>query len=327
MNLSDLLPASVAQADVIAGLCGLVALVVISLVWRALALNDPSLARLQALKDYRVRAHANAVRRPNRRQQIAQRHVGRLQDIFQRLRLFRTREAEQATLKLMRAGLRTQEALVIFLAVRFGLPVVLSAIAVLLIWGVGIVRFQEQFHFLAFAGCVILRLRLPDLVLQKKIGERQAALQRAVPDALDLMVICAEAGLSLDAAINRVSREMAGTFPELADEFGLTSIELNFLPDRRKALDNLVQRTDMASIRAIVQTLAQTEKYGTPLSQSLRVLATEFRETRLSKAEEKAARLPVLMTVPLMVFILPTIFIVMIGPAMIGLIDGLKFGK
>jgi len=325
MNLLDLLPAGLGQADLIASFCGFAALLVVGLVWRALALSDPSLARLQALKDYRARVHASAVRRPSRRQKIAQRQVGRLQELFQRLRLFRTREAEQATLKLMRAGFRTQEALVIYLAVRFGLPALLSSVAAIMIWGLGIVRTSEQFEFLVFSACFVIGLRLPEMILQRKIADRQKALQRALPDALDLMVICAEAGLSLDAAVNRVSREMAGTFPELSDEFGLTSIELNFLPERRKALDNLVQRTDLASIRAIVQMLAQTEKYGTPLSQSLRVLATEFRDTRLSKAEEKAARLPVLMTIPLMVFILPTIFIVLIGPAMIKLFDGLKF--
>ena len=127
--------------------------------------------------------------------------------------------------------------------------------------------------------------------------------------------------MSLDTALNRVADEMAVSAPQLSDELALTSVELNFLPERRMALGNLAKRVDLPAIRGVVNTLIQTEKYGTPLAQSLRVLSAEFREQRMLKAEEKAARLPATLTVPMIMFILPTLFIVLVGPAMLGVYD------
>jgi tight adherence protein C len=146
-------------------------------------------------------------------------------------------------------------------------------------------------------------------------------LEKALPDGLDLLVICAEAGLSLDTALNRVADEMAHASPDLADELAITGVELTFLPERRLALLNLAKRVPLAAMRGMVGTLVQTEKYGTPLAQSLRVLSAELREQRMLRAEEKAARLPATLTVPMIVFILPTLFIVLIGPALIDVYD------
>ena len=123
--------------------------------------------------------------------------------------------------------------------------------------------------------------------------------------------------MSLDAALTRVSRDLGPAAPQLADELSLTAVELGFLPNRRQALQNLARRTDLPAIRGVVNTLVQTERYGTPLAQALRVLAAEFREERMLKAEEKAARLPAILTVPMIIFILPTLFVVLIGPAMV----------
>ena len=155
------------------------------------------------------------------------------------------------------------------------------------------------------------------------VNKRRAQLQKGLPDALDLLVICAESGLALDAALTRVAREMTRSAPELADEVGMTAIELGFQPERRTALTNLIKRTKLASIRGVVNTLIQTEKYGTPLAHSLRVLGSEYRDERMLKAEEKAAKLPATLTIPLIVFILPTLFIVLLGPAILSAIDGL----
>jgi tight adherence protein C len=163
----------------------------------------------------------------------------------------------------------------------------------------------------------------PELYISNQASKRQKAIQKALPDGLDLLVICAESGLSLDAALDRVANELGGATPELGEELQLTSIELGFLPDRRQALLNLNRRTNLPSIRGVVNTLLQTEKYGTPLSQSLRVLANEFRDQRMLAAEEKAARLPATLTVPMIVFILPTLFVVLIGPAIIQVMDTL----
>ena len=170
-------------------------------------------------------------------------------------------------------------------------------------------------------GAVLLGFFGPDIFLSNVATKRRQALQKSLPDGLDLLVICAEAGLSLDTALNRVADEMALSAPELSDELALTSVELNFLPERRLALANLAKRVGLPAIRGVVNTLIQTEKYGTPLAQSLRVLSAEFREQRMLKAEEKAARLPATLTVPMILFILPTLFIVLVGPAMIGVYD------
>ena len=141
-----------------------------------------------------------------------------------------------------------------------------------------------------------------------------------MPDGLDLLVICAESGLSHDASLDRVANEIGGASPALAEELSLTSIELGFLPDAARPC-SFNRRTNLPSIRGVANTLIQTEKYGTPLSQSLRVLANEFRDQRLLKAEEKAARLPATLTVPMILFILPVLFIVLIGPAVIKVMD------
>jgi len=145
--------------------------------------------------------------------------------------------------------------------------------------------------------------------------KRREALNYLLPEGLDLLTICVEAGLSIDAAFRRVSREMQTTMPELATEFEVTAIELTYLPDRQQALENMTERSDSPAVAALVNALRQTEKYGTPLAGSLRILSQEFRQTRASKAEEKGARMPALMTVPLMVFILPTLITVLIAPA------------
>ena len=156
---------------------------------------------------------------------------------------------------------------------------------------------------------------LPEAYVKNVASKRREVLNYLLPEGLDLLTICVEAGLSIDAAFRRVSREMQTAMPELASEFEITAIELTYLPDRQQALENLTERSDSPAVAALVNALRQTEKYGTPLAGSLRILSQEFRLTRASKAEEKGARMPALMTVPLMVFILPTLITVLIAPA------------
>ena len=171
---------------------------------------------------------------------------------------------------------------------------------------------------------MVLGVYAPDIVVKNAIDKRKNVLRLGLPDALDLMVICAEAGLSLDSSLKRVAKEMALSCAEIADEFGLASVEIGFLPDRVMALRNLVKRTALPGIRGLVNTLIQSERYGTPLAQSLRVLSAEYRNERLMKAEEKAARLPAIMTVPMILFVLPPLFVVLIGPGALKIIDSLK---
>jgi tight adherence protein C len=158
----------------------------------------------------------------------------------------------------------------------------------------------------------------PDLLAANMAARRLLAIGRGLPDAIDLLVICAESGLSLDVALARSARELAPAQPALAAELQATAVELGFLPHRADAFANLGKRVPLAQVAALGDMLVQTERFGTPLAQALRVMAAEYRTGRLLKAEEKAARLPALMTVPMIAFILPPLFVVLIGPAVIG---------
>ena len=161
----------------------------------------------------------------------------------------------------------------------------------------------------------------PDLLLHGRARERQSRIEASLPDALDLLVICAEAGLSLDVAVERVARELAGVAPELADELDLLAAELRMLPERQTALDNLAARTDVAAVRSLVATLSQALKYGTSLAQSMRVISAEVRQQRMLSVEERAARIPALISVPLILLILPAIFLVVAGPAALQVVE------
>jgi tight adherence protein C len=166
--------------------------------------------------------------------------------------------------------------------------------------------------------------RLPDLVLTRLAKRRREAIERGLPDALDLLVICGEAGLGLDIAFERVAREMKQAHPELGAELAITAAEMRVLPDRFLALANMADRLKLETLRSLVATLSQTMRYGTPLGQALRVLANEMRRDRLTRFEAKAARLPVLITLPMIGFILPCVFIVVAGPAALDLIHTLS---
>ncbi|MFN3517315.1 MAG: type II secretion system F family protein, partial [Novosphingobium sp.] len=176
-------------------------------------------------------------------------------------------------------------------------------------------------RLMAFAAAIGAGYKGPEIYLANLISKRTDAIRKGLPDALDLLVICAEAGLTVDAAFNRVARELGRAYPELGDEFALTAIELSFLGERRQAFENLAYRVDLDAVRGVVTTMIQTERYGTPLASALRVLSAEFRNERMMRAEEKAARLPAIMTVPLILFILPVLFVVILGPAACSIAD------
>ena len=176
-------------------------------------------------------------------------------------------------------------------------------------------------RLMAFAAAVGLGYKGPELYIGNLISKRTEAIRKGLPDALDLLVICAEARLTVNAAFNRVARELGRAYPELGDEFALTAIELSFLGERRQAFENLAWRVNLYAVKGVTTTMVQTERYGTPLASALRVLSAEFRNERMMRAEEKAARLPAIMTVPLILFILPVLFVVILGPAACSIAD------
>ena len=269
--------------------------------------QNPLLARARRLGVLRLSEARETV-------PLRQRGQSFLQAGLARAGLLRSDEARIAALLLAQAGWRHETALTALLAARIVLPLGFGASGWGLALGFGVHGFALA---LAVAGAIFLGSYAPTAYVRNSAIKRRAAIQRALPDALDLFVICAEAGLSLDMAMRRVAQEMTLATPELADELALTSVELGFLPKRSDALANWAARVPLPAVRGIVNILAQTERYGTPLAQSLRILAAEFRNGRMMAAEEKAARLPAILTIPMIVFVLPPLFIVLIGPAII----------
>ncbi len=244
-----------------------------------------------------------------------------VREIVHRLKLAQTEQTAKLQDRLAQAGFRSRDTAFMFVFMKAALPIVFGVIAFTYLYILEIGDLSLPLRFIAVSSAVGFGFFAADLYIANLTAKRQLALVKALPDGLDLLVICAESGLSLDAALNRVSEEIGQASPELAEELQITAVELGFLPDRRQALANLNRRTNHPAIRGMVNTLTQTEKYGTPLSNSLRVLANEFRDQRMLRAEEKAARLPATLTVPMIVFILPVLFIVLIGPAIIRVMD------
>jgi tight adherence protein C len=224
---------------------------------------------------------------------------------------------ESARAKLVQAGYRGQSPYVVFLFFRLIMPIVSLVSTVLYLFV--IVDF-EQTALVKLGICLAatyVGMQLPYLFLKNKITRRQTSIRRAFPEALDLLLICAESGMSIETAFRKVSQEVGVQSVALAEELTLTTAELSYLPDRRQAYENLATRTDLDGVRAVCMALQQSERYGTPIAQTLRVMAQENRDMRMSEAEKRAAALPPKLTVPMIVFFLPVLFMVILGPAVI----------
>ncbi len=322
MNVFDYLPADSPIEGYIVAMATLTALVNAYLVYRVMLVRDPLGPRLKAMKQRRdvLRADLSAPRRRVKRD----RSIGMMKEVVDRFNLLKSQQAKKASDRLLQAGYRSPDAVTVYFFLKLALPFAFGALALFAIYIVNIVEIEGPMRLVVCMGAVVIGAYGPEIFLKNTIARRKALLRKGLPDALDLLVICAEAGQSLDGALTRVSRELGKSFPDISDEIGLTAIELGLLPERRKALENLNRRTDLPGVRGVVNTLIQTEKYGTPLAQSLRVLSAEFRNERMMKAEEKAARLPATMTVPMIIFILPPLFVVLIGPAVVRVVDLMK---
>jgi tight adherence protein C len=317
-RLEDWLPAGISSADAIAAVAALAMAVTVFAVWQALRGSNSYERRFAQIVQRKEALRRDAVATARRERVTA---AGLMNDALRHLNLLRSKHAAEARQLLARAGMRSRDVMVRYLFARITLPFVFAFAAIADIYALHVVPVPPSVRLITVFGALMFGFFAPGIYIKNIAGKRAHRLQLGLPDALDLMVICAEAGLSLDATLQRVARELEPTWPDLAEELGITAAELTFLPERRLALDNLNSRTNLASIRGVVNTLLQTAKFGTPLAQSLRVLAAEFREARMIKAEEKAARLPALLTVPMIVFILPTLFIVLLGPAALNIID------
>jgi tight adherence protein C len=294
-------------------------------IYAATTVRDPMARRVKALNERREQLKAGIVASTSkRRKSITNQNevADKVRGILSSLKVLQEGQVQKAQQKLLQAGIRSKDYAFVVIFARLVLPIVFGSIVVIGVYGLGWLEdWSALRRYGVVAGTFVLAYKAPDLWLKNKVQKRSAAIRKGLPDALDLLVICAEAGLTVDAAFGRVSRELGKAYPELGDEFALTSIELGFLTDRRQAFENLAARIDLDAVRGVVTTMIQTEKYGTPLASALRVLSAEFRNERMMRAEEKAARLPAIMTVPLILFILPTLFIVILGPAACAISD------
>jgi tight adherence protein C len=221
---------------------------------------------------------------------------------------------EAARDKLVMAGYRGQAPYMTFLFFRMVTPILLLVFAVVYVFFISKMQQSTPVKIGMCIGAAYLGLQAPMLFLRNAISKRQLSIRRAFPDALDLLLICVESGMSIETAFRKVSVEIGSQSIQLAEEFTLTTAELSYLPDRKVAYENLARRTGLEGVKSVCLALQQSERYGTPLGQSLRVMAQENRDMRMTEAEKKAASLPPKLTVPMIVFFLPVLFVVILGP-------------
>jgi tight adherence protein C len=293
--------------------------------YTVMTVRDPMAGRVKALNERREQLKAGIVATSGkRRAKLNQKNetTDKMRSFLSSLQVLQESQLKAAQTMLVQAGYRSRDLPVTVIFARMLLPIVIGGGVLIAVYGFG---WKEDWtplkRFMLIAGSLIGSYKAPDIFLSNKITKRTKEVQKGLPDALDLLVICAEAGLTVDAAFHRVARELGKAYPELGDEFALTAIELGFLAERRQAFENLAGRVKLDAVKGVVTTMIQTEKYGTPLASALRVLSAEFRNERMMRAEEKAARLPAIMTVPLILFILPVLFVVILGPAACAISD------
>ena len=306
-------------------LAGIAAFAVMLAIYAAVTVKDPMAKRVKSLNNRREELKAGIVTSTAKKRQRITRKTDtteKVKETLANLKVLQDSQIKDIQQKLAYAGIRNKDLAVIVIGVRIIAPLVLGITAGLALYVFDMFPAWGDFkRFMAFAAMVMAGYKGPETYLKNIANKRTDAIRKGLPDALDLLVICAEAGLTVDAAFNRVAKELGRAYPELGEEFALTSIELSFLNERKQAFDNLAYRVNLEAVKGVVTTMVQTERYGTPLAAALRVLSAEFRNERMMRAEEKAARLPAIMTIPLILFILPVLFIVILGPAACSIAD------
>jgi tight adherence protein C len=271
--------------------------------------------KIVALERDKIRARERDRLARGERVSLRQTPKAYMQAIVDQLNLRKWLGEEQMRATLVHAGYRGNAPYITFLFFRMVTPIILFVLAALYMFVITNFNQPTMVKVGITIGAAWLGMRAPSLFLQNMIARRQQSIRRAFPDALDLLLICVESGMSIDAAFKKVSEEVGSQSIALAEELTLTSAELSYLQDRRSAYDNLAKRTNMDNVKSVCMALVQAERYGTPLGQALRVLAQEDRDMRMAEAEKKAAALPPKLTVPMILFFLPVLFVVIMGPA------------
>ena len=247
--------------------------------------------------------------------------------VVDRLNLTKLLEDPKVAGQMIQAGFRGPKPLTTFYFFRFASPILFMIVAAFYMFVIKVVDWPTMNKLTLVMAAAVAGFYAPNLYLKNRIDKRRTSIMQAFPDALDLLLICVEAGMSIEAAITKVSQEMGPSSIDLAEELSLLSAELSYLPDRRMAYENLGKRTNHPGVKSVATAMTQAETYGTPLATALRVMAKENRDLRLSAAEKKAAALPAKLTVPMILFFLPVLFIVILGPAILNVIDMMKSGS
>ena len=246
--------------------------------------------------------------------------------IVDRLNLSKLLEDPKVADSMAQAGYRGPKPLTTFYFFRFSMPFIFMAVVFFYLFIFNDFGLPVMTRVTAVMASMVAGYYAPNLFLSNRISKRRTSIMQAFPDALDLLLICVESGMSIEAAITKVSQEIGGSSIELAEELTLLSAELSYLPDRRMAYENLAKRTNHPGVKSVVTAMTQAETYGTPLGTALRTMAKENRELRLAAAEKKAAALPAKLTVPMILFFLPVLFIVILTPAIINIQDTMGKG-
>ena len=252
--------------------------------------------------------------------------VGFKKRVVDRLNLTKLLEDPKVADKMAQAGYRGPKPLTTFYFFRFSMPFVMLALAVFYVFVLNDFGLTVMVRLTICMFAAVIGFYAPNIFLANRIAKRRTSIMQAFPDALDLLLICVEAGMSIEAAIQKVSQEIGGSSIDLAEEMTLLSAELSYLPDRRMAYEGLAKRTNHPGVKSVATAMTQAETYGTPLGSALRVMAKENRDLRLSAAEKKAAALPAKLTVPMILFFLPVLFIVILTPAIISIQDTMAKG-
>jgi tight adherence protein C len=276
--------------------------------------------RMKAVAHERERIRARERERMLKGQQkvsLRQEPKAYMKQIVDRFKLGDWLGTETAKDKLVKAGFRGQQAEITFLFFRLVAPIGFLIFSLFYLFVINDFGLPLMMRFAISIGATFIGIKSPEIFLSNHTSKRQLSIRRAWPDALDLLLICVEAGMSIEQAFRRVSQEVGTQSVALAEELTLTTAELSYLQERRAAYENLANRTGLESVKAVTTALIQAERYGTPLGTALRVLAQESRDNRMAEAEKKAAALPPKLTVPMILFFLPVLFVVIMTPALI----------
>lgn len=287
--------------------------------------GDKLNARLKSVasrrEELRLKSREALIAKESSKRSIRKNKEGLWDDLADRINLEQLMDAPGTRKTLAMAGLRGQGPYLTYMFIRLFGPFILAAVGALYAFVLIQAQLAPVMKFAIPVAFFAVGYYLPTVILRNIIERRQQSIQRAFPDALDLLLICVESGMSVEAGLARVAAEVGSQSNELAEELALTNAELSFLPERTQAYENLAIRTDLPGVKAVTTSLIQAERYGTPVGTALRVMADENRSMRMQAAEKKAAALPAQLTVPMIVFFLPVLFMVILGPAAIRFFD------